>query len=330
VVGGDDSSALLRVEHLSVAFDAPGGSVRVLEDVSFDVRAGETVGIVGESGCGKTMTAAAILGLLPDSGHLEAGRIVFAGTDLAGLAESRKARIRGKEIGFISQEPMIALTPTLRVGRQIAQGVRQHHRVSRKAARARAVELLRQVHLPEPEIVASRYPHELSGGMAQRVSIARALAGEPRLLIADEPTTALDVTVQAEILDLLRELKDTRGLAILLVTHDWGVVADSCDRALVMYSGEVVERADIQPLFIQPLHPYTQALLASSPSEAPRLRPLAAIPGLVPKPGAWPEGCRFHPRCAYATADCLQHIALEPNTPEREVRCIRVEELTAA
>jgi peptide/nickel transport system permease protein len=226
---------------------------------------------------------------------------------------------------------MIGLTPTFRVGVQIAQGVRRHHGGSRKAARARTVELLRRVHLPDPEHVAASYPHELSGGMAQRVAIARALAGEPRLLIADEPTTALDVTVQAEILDLLRELQREQGMAILLVTHDWGVVADLCDRAVVMYAGEIVERADLLALFREPFHPYTEALLASNPHDAVDVAQLPSIPGTVPKPGNWPSGCHFHPRCAHATAACgTQPIALERLREDRETRCIHHEQLAAA
>ena len=215
----------------------------VVEDVSFDIGPGEVVGVVGESGCGKTVTAMSILGLLPGDGDIQAGRILFEGRDLAALPESELRSVRGREIALISQEPMVSLNPAYRVGWQLAQSLRQHHGVSRSAARSGAVELLRSVHLPEPEAVARRYPHELSGGMAQRVAIARALAGEPKLLIADEPTTALDVTVQAEILDLLREIQQARQMSILLVTHDWGVVADLCERVVVMYAGQVVERA---------------------------------------------------------------------------------------
>jgi peptide/nickel transport system permease protein len=225
---------------------------------------------------------------------------------------------------------MVSLTPAFRVGWQLALAVMTHHGVSRRAAHARAVELLRSVHLPEPERIAQRYPHELSGGMVQRVAIARALAGEPRLLIADEPTTALDVTVQAEILDLLRELKRERGMAILLVTHDWGVVADLCDRAVVMYAGQVVEQASLTPLFDKPLHPYTEALLASDPHHAPDAEQLPVIPGSVPRPGLWPHGCHFHPRCHRSTAACeTQPIPLERPLADRETRCIHHDLLAA-
>jgi peptide/nickel transport system permease protein len=329
----DDAPArpLLALEGVSVAFPAAQGAVTVVDDVTFDVRAGETVGIVGESGCGKTMTAMAILGLLPANGRVSAGRILFDGRDLARAGERELRRLRGKRIGLVSQEPMVGMNPAFRVGWQLADCVRIHHGVSRREASRRALELLARVQLPDPEGVARRYPHELSGGMAQRVSIARALSGEPRLLIADEPTTALDVTVQLEILHLLRDLQQEQGMAILLVTHDWGVVADLCDRAVVMYAGQVVERAGIASIFRDPLHPYTQALLASNPHSQPEADALPSIPGAVPKPGGWPQGCHFHPRCAYATAACRElAIPLERPDAQRETRCIHYEELMAS
>jgi peptide/nickel transport system permease protein len=320
---------LLCVENLTVTFPSLG-SARVIEDVSFTIGAGETVGLVGESGCGKTVTAMSLMRLLPGDGEIVGGRIVFGGRDLASLPETELRRVRGREIGLVSQEPMVSLNPAFRVGWQLALAVRAHHGVSRRAAQATAIDLLRSVQLPEPELVARRYPHELSGGMAQRVAIARALAGEPKLLIADEPTTALDVTVQADILELLRELQRERGMAILLVTHDWGVVADVCDRAVVMYAGQVVEQAALRPLFRQPLHPYTQALLESDPHNAPDADALPWIPGSVPKPGAWPRGCHFHPRCGYASAACReQAIPLEHPAADRETRCIHADQLPA-
>jgi peptide/nickel transport system permease protein len=271
-----------------------------------------------------------LLGLLPANGEIAGGRIIFDGRDLAAMSDKALRAVRGREIGLISQEPMVSLTPGFRVGWQIALAIRTHHGVSRRAARARAIELLQSVQLPEPELVAQRYPHELSGGMAQRVAIARALAGDPKLLIADEPTTALDVTVQAEILELLHELKQTHDMAILLVTHDWGVVADLCDRAVVMYAGEVVEQAPLLPLFHEPLHPYTQALLASNPHHAQDAEVLPVIMGSVPRPGMWPAGCHFHPRCPIATEACeTALIPLERPIADRETRCIHHDMLAA-
>jgi peptide/nickel transport system permease protein len=322
------SGRLLCVERLTVAFPGPHGPRTVIEDVSFDIRPGEAVGLVGESGCGKTITAMAILGLAPGDAETVSGRVALDGVDLAVMRDSELRRIRGRTIGLVSQEPMVSLNPAFRVGWQLAHSVRIHHGVSRREARARALDLLARVHLPSPEDVVRRYPHELSGGMAQRVAIARALAGEPKLLIADEPTTALDVTVQAEILELLRQLQRERGMAILLVTHDWGVVADVCQRAVVMYAGQVVERAAVADLFEQPLHPYTQALLAANPHHAPDADRLPTIPGLVPRPGQWPGGCHFHPRCSYALAACENGpIPLAAPVRGRETRCIRYREL---
>jgi peptide/nickel transport system permease protein len=244
------------------------------------------------------------------------------------MSERRLERLRGKQIALISQEPMASLNPVFRVGWQLAESLRRHQSLSRRAARVEAVELLRRVQLPDPEVVARRYPHELSGGMAQRVAIARALAGKPRLLIADEPTTALDVTVQAEILELLRGLQREHGMAILLITHNWGVVADICDRAVVMYSGQVVERGDLMPIFRNPLHPYTEALLESNPHYVLEEEALPTIPGAVPRPGDWPDGCHFHPRCRYVTSACrAAAIPLVHPVSDRETRCINYNQL---
>jgi peptide/nickel transport system permease protein len=315
---------------LSIVFTSPAGTARVVDDVSFDVGEGEAVGIVGESGCGKTVTMSAILGLLPGNGRIDEGHIWFSGRDLARLSEAELRRARGREIALVSQEPMIGLDPAFRVGWQLQEAVRLHLGLPRGEARARAVQLLASVHLPGPETVARRYPHELSGGMAQRVAIARALAGEPKLLIADEPTTALDVTVQAEILELLRELQASRKMAVLIVTHDWGVVADICDRVVVMYAGQVVERSELTEMFRAPLHPYSKALLASNPHHAPNTDRLPTIPGTVPQPGSWPTGCRFHPRCNYATPTCASGtIPLEEPAQGHETRCIHHGQLAA-
>jgi peptide/nickel transport system permease protein len=321
---------LLAVENLSIGFSSASVTARVVDNVSFDVNEGEVVGIVGESGCGKTVTTSAILGLLPGTGRVEEGAIWFFGRDLARLSETELGKIRGREIGLVSQEPTIGLDPAFRVGWQIQEAVRLHLGLPRSEARARAVQLLASVHLPSPEGVARHYPHELSGGMAQRVAIARALAGDPKLLIADEPTTALDVTVQAEILELLRELQASRKMAVLIVTHDWGVVADICDRVVVMYAGQVVERAELTEMFRTPLHPYSKALLASNPHHAPDTDRLPTIPGTVPQPGAWPAGCRFHPRCTYATPACAEAtVPLDEPVPGRQTRCIHYDLLAA-
>ena len=327
----DAAGVVLSVSDLNVAITQASSEVTVVDGVSFDIRKGEAVGLVGESGCGKTVTAMSILGILPAVAAVRGGEIWFQGRDLVRASETDLRRIRGRKIGFISQEPTISLDPLYRVGSQLVESLRTHHpKLSRRAARKRAVELLRQVRIPNPEGVARRYPYELSGGMAQRVAIARALAGEPDLLIADEPTTALDVTVQADVLDLLRDLQRERGMSILLVTHDWGVVADLCDRAVVMYAGQVVERADLAPLFRMPLHPYTEALMESNPHHAPELERLPTIGGGVPRPGGWPAGCHFHPRCRYATREChAGAIPLERPVAGRETRCIHVEQLEA-
>ncbi len=300
----------------------------VVERASFSIAPGETVGLVGESGSGKTVSAMSIIGLLPAHGEVQSGRIVFGGRDLASLSETQMRGLRGREIGLISQEPLVSMNPAFRVGRQLAEVVRLHRGLSRRESYKEALQLLRDVHLPDPEGVASCYPHELSGGMAQRVVIARALAGNPKLLIADEPTTALDVTVQAEILDLLRELKKTRGMAMLLVTHDWGVAADTCDRVIVMYAGQVVESAPIEAIFREPRHPYTEALLAADVHRTELTGALSTIPGTVPVAGTWPSGCHFHPRCLYATVECTsREITMENTGPGRQTRCVHHEKL---
>jgi len=321
-------AGLLSVRGLTVAFDQAHGEATAVRDVSFDVAPGEIVGIVGESGSGKTVTARSLLGLLPPSGRVVAGSAVFDGIDLTGLSERELAGVRGARIALVSQEPLSGLDPVFRVGSQLAEVVRRHQRIGRAAARARAVELLRTVRIPDPERVGRLYPFELSGGMAQRVSIALALAGDPALLIADEPTTALDVTVQAEILALLRELRERRDMAIVFVTHDWGVLADVCDRAVVMYAGEVVEQAAVEELYRTPRHPYTRSLLAANPHRAAVADTLPTIRGAVPSPAVWEVGCRFRPRCDLATEECAAGpIALIQVGAGRQARCIRAEEV---
>ncbi|SDP20729.1 peptide/nickel transport system ATP-binding protein [Klenkia soli] len=326
-----DPTALLSVRGLSVATPGPLGPVRVVQEVSFDVRAGEVVGLVGESGCGKSVTSMAVLGLLREGLSVEAGSITFAGEELVGMPSRRRRALRGHGMAFISQEPIASLDPAFSVGQQLGEVVRRHTGVSRRAARRRVLELLASVRLPDPAAVARKHPHELSGGMAQRIGIAAALAGNPRLLVADEPTTALDVTVQAEILDLLDELRRTQDLAVVLVTHDFGVLADICDRAVVMYAGEVVETAPVADLLTSPRMPYSAALLRSNPAGVPAGSTLPAIGGSVPAPADWPVGCRFQDRCAFATADCAAGpVPLVELGPTRSARCLRIPELASA
>ncbi|MHB1873127.1 MAG: dipeptide/oligopeptide/nickel ABC transporter permease/ATP-binding protein [Steroidobacteraceae bacterium] len=318
--------AVLAARSLSVSFSNGNQAVTVVDDISFDLRSGEVLGILGESGSGKSVTALTLLGLTPGDGHAT-GTVHFAGHDLTKLRESELQRLRGGEIAMVFQDPMVALDPSFRVGAQIAEVVRQHRRMSRAEAWRAAVTMLGRVRLRDPETVARRYPHELSGGMAQRVCLALALSTQPRVLIADEPTTALDVTVQAEILDLLRTLRDDHELSIILVTHDWGVVADICDRVVVMYAGQVVEVAEVEQLFREPLHPYSLALQRSNPATADLSKDLPTIPGSVPPPGAWPSSCRFYDRCAHAKPQCARSAISLESVGERAVRCCRWREL---
>jgi len=298
---GEPSTALLSLRDVEVTL--PGGQV-VVEDLDLDIGRGETVALVGESGCGKSITGRAILDLLPAGGAVTAGSLLFDGADLALAGPRAMRRLRGSRIALISQDPVGALDPVFTVAHQVGELVRLRHGGSRADVRSRTLGLLRDVNLPEPEQVARRYPHELSGGMAQRVAIAMALAGEPGLLIADEPTTALDAAVQAEVLALLGRLQADRGMAILLITHDWSVVASFCRRAYVMYAGHVVESGPVGDLLAQPRHPYTEGLLGAMPQRAQPGSRLAAIPGTVPDPAHWPRGCHFAPRCTLATAEC--------------------------
>jgi peptide/nickel transport system permease protein len=326
--GAACTTALLSVRGLTVGFWTGTREITVVQEVGFDVQAGEAVGIVGESGCGKTVTARSLLGLLPDGGRVTGGSIRFDGQELVGRSERELARLRGSRIALVSQEPLAGLDPSFRVGSQLTEVIRRHRSLTKPLARARALELLELVRLPEPGQVARRYPHELSGGMAQRVSIALALAADPVLLIADEPTTALDVTVQADILALLRDLRTQLHMAIVLVTHDWGVLADLCDRAIVMYAGEVIEQASTEELYRAPRHPYTDGLLAANPALAPVGDTLPTIPGTVPAPSAWPSGCHFEPRCQYATQECAAGpIQLTYPAPGRAIRCIHSDEM---
>ena len=332
VVEGTDNvsspTSVLEVRHLS-ASTAVGG-IPIVQDVSFSLEPGQCLGIVGESGCGKTMTALAVIGLLPEGVVTTGGEVRFRGKDLLDPAGNGYRNVRGSGIGMISQEPIASLDPSFTVGSQIAEVVRRHTGVSRRAARDRTNDLLRQVRLPDPDAVARKYPHELSGGMAQRVLIAAALAGEPDILIADEPTTALDVTVQAEILQLLRELRQEIGLAMILVSHDWGVIADSCDAAIVMYAGQVVEEAPIEAVFAAPRHPYSYALMESNPHLALPGEPLPSLPGAVPNVGSWPVGCHFADRCPFATVECSgRPIPLSVVGEGHIARCIHTDKVPA-
>jgi peptide/nickel transport system ATP-binding protein len=298
--------------------------VRAVQDVSFSVQAGETLAIVGESGCGKTMTALSLMRLVPTPpGEITAGTVKVAGTDLLALDEAGMRRMRGSQIAMIFQEPMTALNPLFTVGRQIAEMVVLHEGVSRRAARARAVEMLQQVRIPAPERRAGEYPHQMSGGMRQRAMIAMALACRPKVLIADEPTTALDVTIQAQVLDLIDDLRRELGTAVVLITHDLGVVAEVAERMIVMYAGRKVEEGTTRALFADPCHPYLQGLLASVPrfgsAEGARLR---EIPGIVPPLSDLPKGCAFAPRCFAAEEVCRGAVPrLEAKRPGHDAAC---------
>jgi len=290
------SAPLLRVEHLTSVFDLASGPVAAVDDVSFEVHAGETLGLVGESGSGKSVTALSIMRLVQPPGRIAGGSIQFAGRELLALSEAEMRGVRGAGIALIFQEPMTALNPVFRIGDQIAETLRVHHRASRRDAHARAIELLEAVQIPDAAARVRDYPHQLSGGMRQRVLIAMAIACRPALVIADEPTTALDVTIQAQILALLRQMRSAFNLSLLLITHDLGVIAETADRVAVMYAGRIVEQGPVRAIFHEPLHPYTRGLLASVPGRS-RGRRLRAIEGAVPRLGALPSGCAFHPRC---------------------------------
>jgi oligopeptide/dipeptide ABC transporter ATP-binding protein len=315
-------NALLEVEDLSVHLFTPRGVVRAVDGVSFRLEAGQSLGIVGESGCGKTMTALALMRLLPSPpARFVGGHIRFNGEDIMDATDARLRQLRGGAMSMIYQDPMTTLNPVFSVGEQIAEAVRLHERATPQAAFARAVEALHQVGIPEPDRCARAYPHQLSGGMRQRAVIAMALVCRPRLLIADEPTTALDVTIQAQILDLMRVLRDETGAAIILITHDLGVVADLVDDVAVMYAGSVVECAPVANLFAAPAHPYTQGLLRAMPSLERKQRRLPTIEGTVPSPAAMPSGCRFHPRCDLARTICRDHRPPLIGLPECSAAC---------
>ncbi len=317
--------ALLAVEGLTLEFPRDGERARAIDGVSFAVERGQVMGLVGESGCGKSMTALCVMRLVPAPGCITAGRIAFDGADLLALPEPAMRALRGARIAMIFQEPMTALNPVLTAGYQIAEALRIHRPISARDAWSRAVELLAEVGMPDAAARAHDYPHQLSGGMRQRVMIAMAIACEPDLLIADEPTTALDVTIQAEILDLLRGLRERHGMGIVLITHDLGVVAEQADRVAIMYAGRIVEEAPTLELFANPLHPYTRALLRSMPTLGVHRERLDAIPGTVPDITRRPSGCSFRDRCPLATAECaVEPPALVTKRPDHTVACIHV------
>lgn len=301
-----DSAPLLAVRDLAIEFASELGPVRAVDGISFTVQPGETVGLVGESGSGKTVTGLAILGLVPQPpGRVTAGSIEFCGTDLLQLEPAKLRALRGSEISMIFQEPMTALNPVFRIGSQMTEVLRLHQGLTRSQARSAALDMLAKVGIPAPARRIDEYPHQLSGGMRQRVMIAMALSCGPRLLIADEPTTALDVTTQAQVLEQIRKLQDEFGMAMMLITHDLGVVAETCSRAIVMYAGGIAETATVDTLFATPRHPYTSGLLASIPRvRAERLARLPVIEGVVPDSRSLPDGCRFAPRCSKARDFC--------------------------
>ena len=327
---GASPPSLLEVRGLSVRFRTLAGLVNAVNGLDLTIRAGEIVGLVGESGSGKSVSSRAIMGLLPPRTSSIEGSIRLEGDELVGLPESRYRRVRGERVAMIFQDPLTALDPLYRAGEQVAESLRFHFGLSRPDARTRVIQLFAAVGLTDPASVVERYPHELSGGMRQRVMIAMALAGEPELLIADEPTTALDVTVQAQVLELMRSLVSDRNMALLLITHDLGVVRELCERAIVLYAGRVVEEAPVAQLLSSPHHPYTSGLGASIPSILERRRRLPQIQGTPPNPATLPPGCPFAPRCPAAIERCHEEVpALLAAGPGRRSACHRSDELMA-
>jgi oligopeptide/dipeptide ABC transporter ATP-binding protein len=322
-----DAGPLIRIRGLQTQFELDGGVARAVRGVDLDIPRGQTVGLVGESGCGKSVTAMSILRLIPDPpGRITAGRILYEGRDLLRLTDKQMRTVRGNKIGMIFQEPMSSLNPVFTIGSQILEGVLQHRTRDRAEARTIAIDMLRAVGIPNPELRVDEYPHQLSGGMRQRAMIAMALACRPGLLIADEPTTALDVTIQAQILSLLNQLQREFGMSILLITHDLGVVAQTTRNVAVMYAGLIVENASTVELFRNPLHPYTRGLFRSIPRLGSHTEQLEAIPGNVPNPVAIPPGCAFHPRCPHAMALCQTAVPALRDYPEgHAVACHWVE-----
>ncbi|MCD6462896.1 MAG: ABC transporter ATP-binding protein [Thermotogae bacterium] len=322
-----EKKKILEVRNLKTYFYTEDGVVKAVDGVSFEVYEGETLGIVGESGCGKSVTSLSILRLLDEKGRIEEGEILFKGKNLLDLSEDEMREIRGNEIAMIFQEPMTALNPVYTIGDQIMEAIILHQKVSEQKARKIAIEMLKKVGIPEPEKRIDEYPHELSGGMRQRAMIAMALSCNPSILIADEPTTALDVTIQAQILELMKELQREYGMSIIMITHDLGVIAEMADRVLVMYAGKVVEYADVRDLFKDPHHPYTWGLMNSIPRLDVEYERLNAIPGVVPDALHFPEGCRFRNRCEFATNKCAEEPPLVEVKANHFSACWHIDEL---
>jgi peptide/nickel transport system ATP-binding protein len=318
--------SLLEVKELRTHFPTRAGLVRSVDDVSFSIAEGELLGLVGESGCGKSITALSAMGLISPPGKIVGGSIKFKGEELTTASRERMREIRGDDIAMIFQDPMTSLNPVYTVGEQIAEAIRLHRKLDKKAAWNASVEAMREVSIPSPERRAKDYPHQLSGGMRQRVMIAMALACDPELLIADEPTTALDVTIQAQILELINELRISRKLAVLLITHDLGVVAEVADRVCVMYTGRIVEESGVDELFERPKHPYTRGLLRSVPKltevGAEKAERLSTIEGTVPSPTQLPDGCHFAPRCEFRMEKCMHGVIPLYPAEGAEVRCV--------
>ena len=319
---------ILRIKNLKTYFYTWAGIVRAVDGVDIDVNEGETLGLVGESGSGKSVTALSIINIVPSPGKIVEGKIIYKGENLLEKTENYLQKIRGKEISYIFQDPATSLNPVFNVADQLMEVIRRHQNVTKTEALEKAIELFRLVEIPDPEIKIWNYPHQLSGGMKQRMAVARALSCQPNLLLADEPTTNLDVTIQAQILQLMKSLKQKLGMSMVLITHDMGVVADVADRITVLYAGRVCETADTKTIFYKPKHPYTIALLTAVPSLALRRDKLAVIPGTIPNLIEPPSGCRFHPRCGYAKSICTEKIPpLVEIEPEHFVACHRALEI---
>ena len=324
--GSNDDADLLTVRDLTISFKTPRGVAQAVSGSNFTIKAGERVGMVGESGSGKSLTGLSLLGLTPSAAEV-GGEVILEGRDLLTLSRKELRRARGQLVSMIFQEPMTALDPVFTVGQQISATFRAHHGVSRAEAKERSLDLLEEVGIPEPVRRYREYPHQLSGGMRQRAMIAMALVCEPKLLVADEPTTALDVTIQAQVLDLIVKLSEERQTAVLLITHDLGVVAQTCDRVLTMYAGQIVEQCTVDEALEQPRHPYTSGLLSAIPRPGVAAEDLRSIPGRVPPPVDFPLGCRFGPRCEFVEEACDEAQPLLGSGAERWVRCRRHAEL---